>query len=874
MRQGAVAVLFCAFTLLSPISLPSTYASEGDWSLSEVNPSYLTFDNGLTLIIKEDHRTPTFAASLFIKTGSATEGEYIGSGITHCIEHMIFKGTPTRTPQQVQAQIKALGGSIGAYTSLDHTSFKLQGPSEKVEPIMDIFFDIIANPAFDDKEFEKEQNVIKREMRMLNDNPDRYLSQQLWQIAYLTHPYRNPIIGYEDIFERLTTQDLHRYYGRFYVPDNMILVVVGDIDSDNLKERLAVTFGSLQRKSFLLPVTASENQQVTPRYREVPYATSKTHLLIGFHSVSATDRDLYALDTLAMLLGSGRSSILYEELHNRQKLVNQIGANNYTPFDQGLFLITATFDPANKDKVIRSIFDEIEKIKKSTLDNKELDKAKNQVISSYIFSKQTQQSQADDLGVSQMIAGDTEFSKRYVEGVNALTTKDIMATANRYLRQDAMSTAVLLPKGLTDQAAPAVKAVASERKVVKRQLRNGMRLIICEDKNLPIVSMRVCMQGGLRSENNYNNGISNMTAQMLTKGAKNMKEEDIFAFIESLGGGLSAYSGNNSLGLSIDIMSKDLDKGMGLLRNVLTSPTFPKDKLEVLKNDILSQLELIDDDVFGSAERELRGMLFNNHPYGMISLGTKESVGKLDRRDIVDFYKGYCVGENIVLSISGDIDSEAAYKKAAWYFGGIRKRQEPPVKDITLDKIDKRIELRRKMDKEQSVLMVGFRSVGLQDPDRYPLQVLASIFSGPAGRLFTNIRQQKGLAYTTGVFGMVGIDEGSFIFYAATSAENIDLAKEEIFAQIREVCEGKVSDEEISSAKISLISSDRIGLQDTGAFAMEMALDELYGLGFENYKDYPAKIDKITRQDVIQAANKYFTVDNCVVSITVPSGDE
>jgi zinc protease len=203
-------------------------------------------------------------------------------------------------------------------------------------------------------------------------------------------------------------------------------------------------------------------------------------------------------------------------------------------------------------------------------------------------------------------------------------------------------------------------------------------------------------------------------------------------------------------------------------------------------------------------------------------------------------------------------------------FNGIKNRLAPAVKDIKPAAIPDRIEIKNVMDKEQAVVMVGFRSAGLSNPDRYPLQILSSIFSGGSGRLYTNIRQDKAMAYTLGTFGMIGIDAGSFIFYAATRPEDLDSVKDEIIKQIKRVCDGDITDEEISSAKKSLVAKHRLNQQSVGTFAAETALDELYGLGYDNYARYPENISKVSREELIQAANKYFTLKNCVISTTVP----
>ena len=865
------AILPVCIIMLICIALFVSYAySQQEISLLHENALKYQLDNGLTVILKQDYRTPTFSAALYVRTGSAREGEYSGSGITHLIEHMIFKGTSTRNAQQFEKEIKSLGADIGAYTTFDYTAFTIQGPRDNITPLLDIFYDMVSGPEFDEKELDKEKSVVRREMRMVQDNPQKYLSRKLWQTAYITHPYRNPIIGHEGIFDKLLSKDLLKYYGKFYIPDNMVLVVVGDINVKKIKQEIETTFEKLPRRSFTdLPVF-KETPQLVPRQVDISYSTPKSSMLLGFHSVSLSDDDLYALDILAIILGEGRSSLLYQDLHNRQNLVYGINAYNYTPFDKGLFIIGATFEPSREEDVVQEIFKVIENVKQSSPKKKELDKAKNQVISSYVFSKQTQESQAGDLGTSQLLTGDMDFSTYYIDGINSVTSDDISSVARKYLNKNNMTKVLLVPSDLA-QADISTQAVVFPKRFVKKTiLRNGVRVLLSEDKTLPLVSIRVCFKGGLRTENHQDNGISNLMAQMLLKGTGGRSEEEIFSLVESIGGTITAYSGNNSFGISLDIMSKDIKKGIETIGDILTRPVFPKGKLRMLKEDILAQIDIMDYDVFVATRKRLKKRLFASSPYGMISAGSRRSVSNISRRDIIKYYRTYCVGYNAVISICGDIDSNMVSRLASSKFKGLKRRRPPANDRLELLTLDGREEVKESMDKQQAVVMAGFRSAGVVNSDRYPLQILSSIYSGSSGRLYENIRDEKGMAYTLGTFGMTGMGTGSFIFYAATALENIKYATDEIFSQIDAVNKGGITEEELDSAKKSLIAQYQIGLQPAGAFALKVALDELYGLGHNHYLLYPETIGKISKEAVTQISNKYFNPNACVVSTTVP----
>jgi zinc protease len=290
----------------------------------------------------------------------------------------------------------------------------------------------------------------------------------------------------------------------------------------------------------------------------------------------------------------------------------------------------------------------------------------------------------------------------------------------------------------------------------------------------------------------------------------------------------------------------------------------------VLKKDILAQIELADNDIFTVTEKELRAALFKNSPYSMSRLGTADSIDTITRKDIIRFYREHSQGSNMVISVCGDVDKDKVSSLIESRLRGIGNKTFPKPGMLKSAQLEGRIDVTSIMDKEQAVVMAGFKTPGVTCKQRYPLQVLSSIFQGSGGRLFENIRQDKGLAYTLGVFGMAGMDEGSFIFYAAVSPDNVDTVTEKIMNEINSVNSGNIIADDITAAKKSLISQYHTGLQTAGEFAQKTALDELYGLGYDNYLSYPETIQSITLNDVISLSNKYLNPALCVVSKTIP----
>lgn len=825
----------------------------------------LALDNGLTVIIKNSDKVPLVAVRLVIKTGSATEGRSAGSGISHFTEHMLFKGTPSRPVGQIEKQIKSYGGYINASTSHDTTEVLLIVKREHLEEVLELLSDIVFNPTFDKAEFEKEREVILSEIRMNRDEPSRRASVLLWSSAYLVHPYRYPVIGYEDLFKRITREDLIEYHSVKYIPNNCILSIVGDIDAENAGRVAKDIFGRFPRDPDIQSGRPIEPLQVSPRRAEEGIPQLKlSRAMIAFHGTALASEDLYPLDLLAVALGEGESSRLYKRLVKDKKLVYSVSSYNYTPQDAGLFIIGIALEEEKIEEAVTEVLNELRKIKRSSLSSSELNKVKKAALSSFIYSKESIEAQADDYASNYALTGDYNFSKRYLRGIGAVKKRDVARVANKYLDLDNMTVAVI--KAQKQTAAGAIPAsndagtASNENRkfdIKKTSLSNGATILLCEDRSLPIVSMNILFKGGVRTEDKTTNGLSYLMANALLKGTGSHSAEWIAKETESRGIIFTSFSGKNSFGISVKCLKDDFDFSLDLISDILRNANFPEKEVGILKNLQLAAIKAQEDDIFATASKELIKSIFKYHPYGMPDLGTKESVNNLKRDDLVKYYRRFIVPDNMVVAILGDIDAVRTQKETSVIFGrlrgrlgGLRIAPEP-------EQTGSRQSLRQ-MFKEQSVLMMGYPGVDVKNPDRYVLDVINSILSHEGGRLYTAIRERLGLSYTLGSFSVLGIDPGYNALYVATSYKNVDEAKRLLLGQIKSLKSEGPTQEEMNLAKSDLTGAYFRSLEINSEVGFRAGLDELYGLGYKNIFSYPAAIESVTADDVIRVARKYF----------------
>ncbi|MDI6781528.1 MAG: pitrilysin family protein [bacterium] len=828
-------------------------------------PERVVLDNGLVVVFKEVHTAPLVAVQLWVKTGSIHEGEYLGSGISHLIEHMLFKGTKRRGVGEIGRQVSASGGEMGGYTSMDRTVYHMVMPRDKAEIALDILADAAANATFDPAEMEKEKEVILREMDMCDDDPDKYLSRKIWQEAFSQHPYQYPVIGYKGIFAQLTQDDLLKYYQRFYVPNNMILSVAGDFNSFQMLENINKYFKDFKRTSISPVYLPQEPAQIGKRMFEDVKDIKAAYLEMAFHIPDIRSRDLYPLDVMALILGQGNSSRLYQTLREKENIVYSINAWSYTPQYPGLFGITAVLEHENLQKAQDSIWKEVERLTQGDITDEELEKARQMVIASSIFSQETVESQAADIASNEYVCGNINFNKDYVEGVRKVTEDDIIRVAKQYLCENNLTLGILKPKIKKDTISPSIQ-VKVEPIIQKFVYDNGLVLLVLEDDSLPIVSVNAVFKGGVLFEEKGREGVCNLVQKMMLKGTKNRNAKQIAEEIESRGGDISAYGGNNSFGCSFKVLKEDLDLGLSLLSDVLLNPSFPAEEMEKERKAVMAAIRLQDDDPFNYAVRILRENMWQDHPYRHNSLGTEEAVNGLKYEDLSAFHQAFCQPGNMVLSVFGDVKAQEIRQKVSETWAGVKGCKLSSSFPEKAEQKESRQVIQEK-DKEQSIILLGFPGVRVGDPDKYVFDVMSSILSGKGSRLFVNLRDKYGLAYYVGVFSMLGLSPGAYVFYIGTGKDRIDAALEGIKKEVTILKGEDVTDEELSRAKASLIGEHWQSMQTNSAHSFNCALNELYGLGYEEVGMFLTRINGVTKDDIKRVANKYLQDDKCTVVI-------
>ena len=829
-------------------------------------------DNGLQLVWEEDHRQPLVAIEARINGGLRGEGRHLGTGITHFIEHMLFKGTPSRLPGTIDQEVRRYGGSINAFTSFDTTGVSLFVERRYLKDALGMLADILQHAVFEEAEFQKERAVIISEIQMNLDDPDRRVSQLFWSRHFLQHPYRHPILGYRPLLERLTVNDLRAFYAAEYQPQNVTIACVGDLDGQAFPKLAEELFGAWPRG------TGEPTQQLIPT--EPPAASAKeaalelpvqtAHVILGFSSVRMSDPALYPLDLLASILGAGDSSRLYETVVRKRQLAYAISSSNYTPTDPGIFAVQFETEAGKVSSAAQAILEIVDDVKQRGVTEAELQKAKRLVSASYLFNLQTVEAKAGDLASSMAATGDPWFTRHYVTAINQVTREQVQAAAKRFCDTATLTTAIVRPFTERENAAAAVQAERTQ--VTKLTLKNGATALIGVDRTLPIAGIVVALRGGVRAETEETQGLSNLVAHLLTKGTTAHGAFEIAQAVESLGGTLEPFSGRDGFGLTLQLLSQDLPQGLTLIHELLTQSTFSDSELSLERELVAKQLQAQEDEIFDVGGRLLRRTLFGRHPYRFQPLGDRATVGRLTRAQCLDFAKQWLVPSNLVISVFGDLDRDAVSRTLERTIGGIPARSNAWPSHLPEESLREVRSASQTMEKEQALVMVGFLGTTHAASDRYALDVLTAILSGMSGRLFQSVREAHGLSYTLGAAHVPGWDPGYLLVYAATRPSEQTQVVKLLDEQLELAAAKGFTEEEVAQAKRYLIGSNRLELQHLIGLARRATLDELYGIGYDAWTTYEDRISAVTVPVVNETAKRYLTMRQRVEVLISPNG--
>ncbi|MCJ7544361.1 MAG: insulinase family protein [Phycisphaerae bacterium] len=845
-----------------------------------------TLPNGVTVLVKPSRTTPVVTVRGFVRSGGLYEGKYLGCGISHLTEHLVALGaehlmegqtSPAGKEPNVPDRVRQIGGQANAYTSLDHTCYHISAEASKAGECIDLIADWLARPQMTQADFNREHGVVQREIEMSKDDPGR----QLWYAhaanLFGDHPAGVPVIGYLEPLSRLTFADVQDYYARSYVPQNMVLVIVGDVDVQACLDRVRKALGDLPRgRAVDLGVPAVPPVVgVRRRGLEMP-ALSETLQELSFQTVPLVHEDLYALDVLSDILAASPTSRLPERILRQRKLVTAIDTSSWTPpWGRGAFSVSFRCAPDKADEAEAAILAELQAVAQRGVSQAELEQGKREKITQWVLSQQSVESQAATLGSDYLSTGDAAFSADYTRRIQDVTAAQVRDVARRYLALDRMVVTRLTPPSTGAASAPA-EGGRLDQMAEAFTLSNGLRVIL---QPLPakggrgLVAMAMVTEGGLLLEDEETNGLGALMMALSIKGAGNLSADAIAKAFHTLSG----ECGNNTFFWQATVLDDRFLSALEVFGQVILRPTFSPQELDILRPAQLAAIQRVDQEWSSRLNKLYREQFFARSPYALLPVGRQDVVAAATPEQLAAHHHRCVKAGGSVLAICGQVDRAVARLAierifAAMPTGRVAMRL-PPLRSVAPTGEQYVVKV---PDQPVAGVIVAAPGMKVSDvDDRLAIDVLDTILSGyqlPSGWLHDELRGKR-LVYMVHAYNWPGLAPGAFVTIAACEPANATRVVAIIKNDLAKATTYLPSQREVDEAVNVILTAEMLDNQSAASLALSSALDELYGLGYDWRRRMVPRYRAITPKDVCDVGAKYLSKPLVTVVTTPLEGE-
>ncbi|MFN5583152.1 M16 family metallopeptidase [Gemmatimonas sp.] len=861
--------------------------------------------NGLTLLFRRDTSAPVVSIVTYVKAGYFDETDDV-VGIAHVLEHMFFKGTPTRGVGQIARETKANGGYLNAHTIYDHTSYYTVLPASGFVPGLEIQFDAYARSVIDAEELARELEVIIQEAKRKRDTPQAVAIETLYAVLHDYHRIRRWRIGEESGLRTLSRDQLVGFYRRWYCPDNTVLCIVGDVSLDEVRREVLARYGTLAAGAPARDRGPRERERSGLRRREWSGDVAQQQVAFGWRAPTIEHPDAPALDLAGIALGAGRASRLYRAIREQQ-LASAVAAWHYSAADVGVFVTHVEGNAATARAAARAMWREVQAARTDGVRASEIMRAQRILEARWLRRLESMDGQAQYLAGWEAEGG-LEMGARYYDALLSLDAAAVQQALHTHLDPTQVSVVSYRPDGAeplvaSDDAlqalletegtvrsavisttgiptpavapiavaAPAVHvALAAERhdEVHVYRTMRGVPVLVLPRPGSPLVTVGLVQRGGAVLNAPAQEGLARLVMQASLKGTRTRTSAEIAEAAEELGGSIGVSAGLESLGWSMSVPVRHLATATELLGDVVQHPTFPDEAVALERALALTEVARLRDDMYRWPMRLATIAAYGTHPYARSVLGTETSLPSLDAEAVRAFHAQYVARGASVIAVVGDVMPADVMQLAQQHFDSIAYAEDAPLPVHEWPR--ERHVMADARAKQQTALALLFPGPSRTDPDRFAARVLSAIASGLGGRFFEQLRDKQSLAYTVQAFPIERRAGGAFGAYIATGPEREEEARGGLLGEFAKFRRDEVSAEELERAKRYLIGTHAIA-QQSGAAVMGDLIDAwLFGEGLHERHDVAARLEAVTAPQLLAVAQRYF--DPAVVSEGVVRG--
>jgi zinc protease len=873
--------------------------------------SKVVLRNGLTLIVRENPSIPLTAITTVVKAGYFDEEDRI-SGISHVIEHMFFKGTPSRPVGEIARETKSLGGYLNASTYYDRTTYYTVVPSENTIQAMEIQADALWHSSFDSDELRREIEVVLQENNRKLDNPSAVASEKLYEVAFQQHRMKRWRIGTPAGLRALTRDDLVAYFKRYYRPSNIVLSIVGPMDRNQVITEAIRLYGDVSGDSTDAPIPPDakpiEPPQSGLRLGSQRGPIEQAHIAVGFHTPGVLDPEYPALQVLATILSQGRTGRLNQYLRDEKSLITSADASTNAFLELGFFEID--FETAKPQEAQAGVLAELESLKKFGVTNESVSRAKSQIALAYVSRLETVDGIARDLALNEAL-GDWKRSTKFLSDIDAVTSAAVVDAAKKYLTSANLSVFEYLPDSTADastgmrplsvenyqseilakladmtpqhkEAELTVSAkipvledsfiVSAVKPIEKRAILRGPDVYIAEDHRLPLVTFGIFYPGGRLLETSENSGITELALRSALRGAARLNSADIARRLENAGASIQVVNDSDFFGYIVEGLSGRMNQALEVLIEVIQQPVFDPQEVEREKVLQLSRIRNLRDDNYAYPVRLFLQTLFGSHPYSRPAVGTAEAVGKLTSNDVQKWFRENQRKVVPVIVIAGDTNGTSLIAPLTERLTNEDLTERSVSKMQTASPLSRRAENVESINRQQTALVYGFAGATLTSAEQFPMVVFRNIVSGLGGRFFDTIREKQGLAYTVSTANAFYSRGGAVFTYAAFSPENESAVRASLEQEIDGIRKDGVTAEEVRKAIAYSVGDRERQMETHQSLVLEYARAVISGAGVASVPKYSDQIRQVTPKQIQDAVRKF--LDPAQLRVAIVRGEK
>ncbi|MBD2727721.1 insulinase family protein [Nostoc sp. FACHB-892] len=870
----------------------------------------MVLDNGLTVLTKEVHTAPVVSVQVWYKVGSRNEvkGE---NGISHQLEHLMFKGTTAR-PVQFGRLFSALGSQFNAFTSYDETAYFGTVQRDKLEALLTLEADRMENSLIGPEQLTSEKRVVISELQGYENSPGYRLSRAVMRDAFPNRAYGLPVGGTKADVEKFTVEQVRNYYQTYYSPENATLVITGDFATEPVLKIVKETYGKLAKRSKQDTVreNVAASSPVAPATKKEPIILKQPGSAALLQAVyplpDIKHPDVPAIDVMDAILTGGRSSRLYQALVE-SGLASSVSGGAAELIEPGWYEINATAAQGQElGKIAQVLKESLAKLQEQPVTTEELNRAKTQLQASFVLGNQDITSQATQLGYNQIVAGDYHFIEQYLAAIAKVTPDQVQQAAKTYLNPAKQTIGFFEPtqpdgKPGTSSAGsgrtvenfspgkpvdpaelakylpPATSATDSGKQSLPEEftLNNGLRVLLLRDRSLPTINLSGQIDAGTEFDGNQKAGLANLTATNLMNGTQTKNALTLAKTLEDRGADLSFSASREGVSVSGEGLSANLPILIQTLADVLENATFPAEQLELSRQRALISLKVQLDDPRGLGRQVFQQAIYpENHPFH--SFPTAESLKSITRDDLLGFYQTHYRPDSTTIAIVGDFEPVKVKALLNQAFGKWSATDKPPVLKIpsvplpeTLTRLNKVIP-----GKSEAVTYIGYNGISRKDPRFYAALVMNQILGGDtlSSRLGTEVRDRQGLTY--GIYSgfAAGINPGPFLIQMQTAPGDAQKAIASTLALLKQLREQGVTEAEFNTAKRSITNSYPVDLANPSNVSSIILDNAVLGLSRSEIRDFPQRIETVTMAQMQQAIQDLIKPENLII-VTAGPGD-